>query len=96
MEIGAEGDHVYFLIQSVPSYSPTKIVMKFKSITAKEVFSRTPEVKKSLWGGEFWTDGYIASTVDEHANEDVIRAYIQKHDNSDKHTQLHKEKVSYK
>jgi len=96
LEIGAEGGHVYFLIQSVPSYSPTKIVTKLKSITAREIFSRAPEVKKKLWGGEFWTDGYFASTVGEHVNEDVIRAYIQKHGNNDNYTQLHREKVSYK
>ena len=57
LEIGTEGDHVHFLIQSVPSYSPTKIVTKLKSITAREIFSRVPEVKSKLWGGEFWTDG---------------------------------------
>jgi REP element-mobilizing transposase RayT len=32
LEIGTEGDHVHFLVQSVPSYSPTKIVTTIKSI----------------------------------------------------------------
>jgi putative transposase len=77
LEIGTEGDHVHFLIQSVPSYSPTKIVTRVKSITAREIFSRVPSVKKKLWGGEFWSDGYFVSTVGEHANEDVIRQYIR-------------------
>ena len=96
LEIGTEGDHVHFLIQSVPSYSPTKIVTKLKSITAREIFLRVPEVKVKLWGGEFWTDGYFVSTVGEHANEDVIRAYIQKHGNNQEYKQLHKEEVSHK
>lgn len=96
LEIGTEGDHVHFLIQSVPSYSPTKIVTKLKSITAREIFLRVPEVKDKLWGGEFWTDGYFVSTVGEHANEDVIRAYIQKHGNTHEYKQLHKEEVSHK
>ena len=96
LEIGTDGDHVHFLIQSVPSYSPTQIVRKLKSITAREIFSRVPEVKKQLWGGEFWTDGYFASTVGEHANEDVIRAYIQKHGDTKDYNQLHKEEVSHK
>jgi REP-associated tyrosine transposase len=77
LEIGTEGDHVHFLIQSVPSYSPTKIVIKIKSIIARQVFSAVPSVKEQLWGGEFWTDGYFVSTVGEHANEDVIRQYIR-------------------
>ena len=38
LEIGAEGDHVHFLIQSVPTYSPMKIVTTVKSITAREIF----------------------------------------------------------
>ena len=96
LEIGTDGDHVHFLIQSVPSYSPSQIVRKLKSITAREIFSRVPEVKKQLWGGEFWTDGYFVSTVGEHANEDVIRAYIQKHGDTEDYNQLHKEEVSHK
>lgn len=62
LEIGTDRDHVHFLVQSVPRYSVTKIVTMLKSITAKEIFKRCPQVKKKLWGGEFWTDGYFAST----------------------------------
>ncbi len=57
-------DHVHFLVQSVPTYSVTKIVTMIKSLTAREVFKRYPQVKKQLWGGEFWMDGYFASTVE--------------------------------
>jgi len=53
LEIGTDSDHVHFLVQSVPVYSPTKIVRTIKSITAKEIFRQMPEVKKQLWGGEF-------------------------------------------
>ena len=53
LEIGTDQDHVHFLIQSVPTYSPKKIIQIVKSITAKAVFAQCPEVKKKLWGGEF-------------------------------------------
>ena len=96
LEIGTEGDHVHFLIQSVPTYSPTKIVTKIKSIIAREIFSAVPSVKEQLWGGEFWTDGYFVSTVGEHANEDVIRQYIQRHGKQGFYTQLHKQEVVHK
>jgi len=96
LEIGTEGDHVHFLIQSVPTYSPTKIVTKIKSIIAREIFSAVPSVKEQLWGGEFWTDGYFVSTVGEHANEDVIRQYIQRHGKQGPYTQLHKQEVVHK
>ena len=66
LEIGVDWDHVHFLVQSVPMYSPKKIVQILKSLTAREVLKRVPSVKKQLWGGEFWTDGYFISTVGKH------------------------------
>jgi putative transposase len=77
LEIGTATDHVHFLVQSVPSYSPTKIVTIIKRLTAREVFAQIPSVKKQLWGGEFWTDGYYVGTVGQHATEDVIRQYVK-------------------
>jgi putative transposase len=97
LEIGAENDHVHFLIQSVPTYSPTKIITKVKSIIAREIFSKEPLVKKKLWGGEFWTDEYFVSSVGEHANEDVLREYIKNQGREAKeYKQLHKQKGNYK
>ena len=72
VEIGADEDHVHFLIQSVPILSPQRIVQIVKSITAKEIFRLHPEVKKKLWGGKFWTSGYYANTVGQYGNEKVI------------------------
>ena len=77
LEIGTDKDHVHFLIQSVPRYSITKIVTMLKSLTAREIFRRCPRVKKILWGGEFWTDGYFATTVGKHGNENTIRDYVK-------------------
>ena len=62
-----------FWSRAVPTYSPTKIVRTIKSITAKEIFRQMPEVKKQLWGGEFWSDGYFVSTVGAHSSEEVIK-----------------------
>ncbi len=63
LEIGIDGNHVRFLIQSVPSNSPKKIISAVKSITSKEIFRLHPEVKRFLWGGKFWTSGYYVNTV---------------------------------
>ena len=38
LEIGTDKNHVHFLIQSVPMYSPTKIIQMVKSLTAREIF----------------------------------------------------------
>ncbi|HHE31351.1 MAG TPA: IS200/IS605 family transposase, partial [Chlorobaculum parvum] len=77
LEIGSDKDHVHFLIKSVPIYRVTNIVTIIKSISAREVFRRCPQVKKQLWGGELWTDGYYASTVSKHGNEEVISKYVK-------------------
>jgi putative transposase len=77
LEIGTDEDHVHFLVQSVPTYNVTKIVTIIKSLTAREVFKRCPQVKKKLWGGEFWTDGYYVSTVGKHGNENTISDYVK-------------------
>ena len=91
LEIGSESDHIHFLIQSVPNYSPTKIAMKVKSILAREIFSQCPEVKTKLWGGEFWSDGFFVSTVGENATESVIREYIRNQGKEGSYKQLLKE-----
>lgn len=72
---------MHFLVQSVPTYSVTKIVTLIKSLTAREVFRRCPQVKKALWGGEFWTDGYFASTVGKHGDEQIIGQYAKNQGN---------------
>jgi REP element-mobilizing transposase RayT len=77
LEIGIDADHVHFLVQSIPTYTVTKIVTMIKSLSAREIFKRCPQVKKQLWGGELWTDGYLASTVGKHGNEEMIGRYVK-------------------
>ena len=77
LPIGADKDHVHFLVQSVPTYSPTQVARLVKSLTARAVFRRLPQVKRSLWGGAFWTSGFFIRTVGRHGNEAVIRRYVQ-------------------
>ena len=89
LEIGTDKDHVHFLVQSVPSYSPTKIGRTIKSITAREIFNRVPQVKKQLWGGEFWSDGYYIASVGQHASEDIIGEYVKRQGQDNQYHQLH-------
>jgi len=94
LEIGVEKDHVHFLLQSVPTYSPTKIVKTIKSITAREIYKRVPSVKEQLWGGEFWTKGYFISTVGRHGSEDIIRQYVRDQGRSEKdYKKLHDQEL---
>ncbi len=77
LEIGADKNHVHFLVQSTPNYSPSQIIKTIKSITARQIFLECPEVKKWLWGGQFWSDGYFVATVGKNTNEAVIRDYVK-------------------
>jgi len=77
VEIGADVNHIHFLVQSVPMNRPTDVAKIIKSITAREVFQLIPEVKKDLWGGEFWTKGYYINTVGKSANEKAIVEYVR-------------------
>ena len=77
LEIGTDEDNTYFVVQSVATYSIIKIVTTVKSITARGVLREYLEVKKELWGGEFWTDGYFASTVSKHGDENMISNYVK-------------------
>ena len=90
IEIGVDNDHVHFLVQSVPMYSPTKITRIIKSITAKEIFKRAPEVKKKLWGGQFWSKGFYLSTVGKHGNEEAIARYVKSQGSEKNYKALYK------
>ncbi len=78
VEIGYESDHVHFLVQSVPNLNVSEITKTIKSITAKQLFEKHPEIKAKLWGGNLWSSGYYANTVGQYGNEEVIRKYIER------------------
>ena len=91
LEIGTDKDHVHFLVQSVPTKSPTQLIKMIKSITAREIFRLQPEVKKQLWGGEFWTDGYFVSTVSKYGDESSISRYVREQGKEKQYKCLHKD-----
>src|ERR1044072_1577270 len=93
LEIGTDKDHVHFLVQSVPMYSPKKIVQIIKSISAREIFAACPEVKKQLWGGHLWTAGYYISTVGQYGNEQMISKYIKQQGREKEYKQLHNQQL---
>ena len=66
--------HVF--VDAPPKYSPSNIIRIIKSITAREIFGRFPEIKKDLWGGEFWSDGGYVGTVGDETTANVIRNYV--------------------
>ena len=88
VEIGSDTDHVHFLIQTIPLYSPIKIVRIVRSITAKQLLAKYPWIKQQTLGSNLWTSGYYISTVGAHGNESVISTYV-KNQGKD-YTKLHR------
>ncbi len=75
--MGMDKDHIHIVCGAHPKVSPGEIVQILGSITGREVFRGKPSVRKELWGGEFWTDGYYVATVGERANWATVEKYIQ-------------------
>jgi len=89
IEIGNDEDHVHFLVQGIPKMPVSRIVQIIKSITARELFAKHPEIKRVLWGGNLWTSGFCANTVGQFRNEDTIRKYVKNQGKTyKKHTQV--------
>ena len=83
-EVEIAQDHVHVFTSIPPRYSIGEIVGALKSISAREIFCRHPEVKRELWGGEFWEDGYFVRTVGDKVTAEVIKKYIQYHRHEEK------------
>jgi putative transposase len=76
--IGFDRNHLHILCRFLPKYSGGQVIRLIKSITGRELFKQAPELKKSLWGGEFWTDGYYIGTVSGRGDKRIIENYIKK------------------
>ena len=72
-------DHVHLFLNFPPRYAIAKVVGILKSISASELFKEFPELRRQLWGGEFWEDGYFVRTVGDQVTAEVVKRYIQYH-----------------
>ena len=86
--LGSDEDHVHLLCSAHPKYAPGQLVRVFKSITGQELFKRHGWLKKELWGGEFWTDGYYVATVGERGDWKVVEKYVRMQGKEPKEAQL--------
>lgn len=74
--VGFDENHVHMLCQFLPKYSRGDVIKWIKHLTAKRVL-KLPQVKKELWGGEFWTDGYHIATVGNRGTKQIIENYVK-------------------
>jgi putative transposase len=85
MEIMLE--HVHVFLSAPPRYSPAEVANLLKGISSKRAFKRFPWLRKHLWAGELWSDGYFVRTVGDKVTAEVIRRYI-KYQHRVEHKQL--------
>jgi putative transposase len=78
-EMEVSVDHVHIFCSFPPRYAISQVVGRLKSLSARAVFNEFPWVKRRLWGGELWEDGYFARTVGDKVTAEVIRQYIRRH-----------------
>lgn len=71
-ELNIQPDHVHLVIQLPPSISTAKAVQFLKGISSKIVRAELPEIKKFLWGSDFWADGYFSETVGYCSEENIL------------------------
>ena len=81
-------DHVHIFVEVPPRYSPAQVVQIMKSISAREVFKVFPDLRKQLWAGELWNDGYFVRSVGDEVTADLIRKYIEYQTHEDNSIQL--------
>ena len=87
-EMALQPDHVHVFLHAPPKYAPAKIVQVLKSISAREVFRQFPQLRRQLWAGAFWNDGYFVRSVGDQVTADIIKKYIRYQTDNDEPKQL--------
>lgn len=75
--LGSDGDHIHLVVEGAPRYSPSQIMQICKSIIAKQVFKQFPDLRKELWGGEFWSDGGHIDTIGDGRGLEEVKKYVK-------------------
>ena len=87
-EMAIQPDHVHVFLHAPPKNAPAGIVQVMKSISAREIFQQFPQLRKQLWAGEFWNDGYFVRSVGDQVTAEIIKKYIRYQSDDDKPKQL--------
>ncbi len=72
-------DHVHLHAVIPPQRSVGRAVGIFKSVSARMMFKRFPYLRRKLWSGQLWSDGYCVRSVGEGVTAAMVRRYIESH-----------------
>jgi len=79
IELEVMEEHVHILLSFPPAKSIAEVVRIIKSKSGIGLFREFPGLKKRLWAGELWEDGYFARTVGDRMTREIIERYIAHH-----------------
>jgi putative transposase len=77
VEMEVMEDHVHWFVEAPPRLSPGEIMNIVKSVTAREMFQKFPEMRQVYWRGKLWAKGYYAATVGDKVTAEAVRRYIK-------------------
>jgi putative transposase len=75
LEVMAE--HVRVLLSAPPRYIQARIVQMLKRLSARALRARLPWLRRQLWSGALWEDGYFVRTVGDAVTAEIIRRDIR-------------------
>jgi putative transposase len=56
-------DHLHVFVSASPKVAISEMVRVLKCNSAKVMFEEYPLIKKQLWGGHLWSEGYAVRTA---------------------------------
>jgi len=77
MEVAVE--HIHILLSFPPKRSIGEVVRIIESNSARGLFREFPSLKRRLWSGELWEDGYFVRTIGDRMTREVVQQYIEHH-----------------
>ena len=81
VELEVMEDHVHLFLEAPPRLSPAEVMNIVKGVTSREMFLKFPELRRDLWAGELWADGYYVASVGDKVTAEVVRRYIRNQTN---------------
>ena len=95
MCLGVAPNHVHLFVGAPPKVAPAKVVQIIKSITGRTMFKQYPQLRKRLWNGELWKDGYYIGTIGETQTEKEVMRYIIRQEVRHSHSETKQPKLFY-
>ncbi len=81
-------DHVHMFLSIPPQLALSTVMRRIKGRSTRRIQMEFPELRKQLWVGELWNDGYFVRSVGDKVTADIIRKYIEYQTHEDDSIQL--------